>query len=296
MSKRTLSLSISSRVVCIALLSVSVELLPANVISAQTTATSPTASVSTQSTGSKIGTAIKDAIDIALPSVGSLIHVLFGDSSSANSTTTKQQATAVLSAQVTQADTSAKAKLAPVIEEADELSVLNEFSVPVSLAQVELAAIRGGLEATPPDWSNAKQHWSALSGLLSDISAIQQGELDAKVHTDSTRVLLMDAKEAAKQSSSYLSAQIAAGSVGNSKDASKALARVAEMEKAFHDVVKLVTVVSVDMSKALAVVANYAKANAGIQKLSDRQKRQQKLEDALRKDVSDTVQAIGRKS
>lgn len=146
----------------------------------QTPATAKVAST-TPSEGTRIGTIISDAIDVALPNATKLIGAIFGSGNTAK----KPEATAAVSKQVDSSTQAANAKLKEISSIATELNVVSEYleqSVPASqkiarlLTRLDDAPAGSMPTTTKTDWDDVNKSLQKLSDIkMSDINGVQPG-------------------------------------------------------------------------------------------------------------------------
>jgi hypothetical protein len=133
------------------------------------------------SEGTRIGTIIKDAIDVALPNVSKLIEAIFGTSKTAK----KDDATTAVKDQVASATQASNAKLKEISSIAIELNVVSEYleqSVPASqkisrlLTRLDDAPAGSMPTTVKDDWDDINKNLQKLSDIkISDINTVQPG-------------------------------------------------------------------------------------------------------------------------
>jgi len=141
---------------------------------------STTATTSTPSTGTRIGTIIKDTISTAFPGVsgiGGLIDAIWAKkSTNGNSVTKPQLTTAATQAQPDinkSVVAQAQQHLAPISQVADELSVVSQFGVPTTTAMVDIVRmsdrVSAGKPLSPNDLTELKADWAEAKAELATV-------------------------------------------------------------------------------------------------------------------------------
>jgi hypothetical protein len=127
------------------------------------------------STGTKIGTIIKDAINVALPDAAKLIETLFAKSDNTN----KKTATPVVEKQATDAKTASDAKLSGISAISAELSVVSQYleqTVPASQKVARLLSRLDNAGSKMP--SGVKSDWDDLNKSLQKLNNIKASDIN----------------------------------------------------------------------------------------------------------------------
>jgi hypothetical protein len=145
------------------------------------TSTTAKAAPTTPSEGTRIGTIIKDAIDVALPNATKLIGAIFGAGNSAK----KSEATVAVNKQVDSSTQASNAKLREVSSIATELNVVSEYLEQSVPASQKISRLLTRLDDSPAgsmpttiktDWDNVNKSLQKLSDIkMSDINTVQPG-------------------------------------------------------------------------------------------------------------------------
>jgi hypothetical protein len=130
------------------------------------------------STGTTIGTMVKDAITAALPGVGSIINLIWPTNPNANKKAPDAQAALstdpAKKALQTTAQQQAKPLIQPITQVADELAVVQEFASASSQATQNLVTMQTLLTVSPQPTnllSRLKEEWGLASDLLAPLFA-----------------------------------------------------------------------------------------------------------------------------
>jgi hypothetical protein len=157
----------------------STSLAPAQTTSQKTT--TPAATPTTPSTGTKIGTIVKDAITTALPAVGQIINLIWPagskDSSVKKSDVQSKLDTPALQATAQQSAKNEILKLGPV---ADELAMIEKFSKAAAQANQNVTTMQVLLSVSPQPANllqRLQEEWGFASDWLAPLSDVTDDQL-----------------------------------------------------------------------------------------------------------------------
>jgi hypothetical protein len=128
------------------------------------------------STGTRIGTIIKEAIDVALPNASKLINAIFGAGDSAK----KPAATTAITKQVDASAQASNAKLKEISNVAAELNVVSEYLEQSVPASQKISRLLTRLDDAPAGTmpTTAKADWDDISKSLQKLSDIKMSEIN----------------------------------------------------------------------------------------------------------------------
>lgn len=152
-------------------------------------ATPPEGQPST-STGQKIGTIVKDAIDTALPVVGSVLNLFKKDSEKKS----KSEVEEALKKEREAARKRAQDAIKPVARVAAEVDVVRRIAASVSRANLNVSTMQVRLTAAKPDYVEITNDWNAAKSYLSDVFAVSGDEI-SNVREVAVRQRLLDLKD-----------------------------------------------------------------------------------------------------
>ncbi len=171
------------------------------------------------STGSRIGTIIKDAIEVALPNAAKLIDAIFGKRDKAD----KKAAESAIDTQAAMAKRASEAKLGEISNIATELNVVCQYLELTVPASQKVARMLSRLEdasgSTMP--AGIRSDWGNLDQVLQKLSDIKKPEIE-KVEPG-LRLRLLEIRDIYFANSSDIGASIERNDVGGLKSQLRAI-------------------------------------------------------------------------
>ena len=205
-----------------------------------------------ESVGTKVGTAIKDAIGIILPPAKALIDTFWPAKESAKKS---EVSPAVKALQDT-----FKEKLGPVTQNTATLSLLVENLSTITDAQIRLAKIQGKISGGAPNWDELKKDVEELATAMKPVHALKATAVTAITNDNWLRnalVLLVETN---------LREQAELGKAVLAKDAGAAQQQAVMYASRLADLTRATSYVFFDLNAGIASVASLVKPPMGGQK------------------------------